>query len=48
MELCWIDEGVECAEHHFVSDEMLELHVQALSGEGAGKHNGEVRVRHSR
>jgi hypothetical protein len=38
----WQDEGIECANSHFVSRDAIEGLVQSLVVEGAAKHNGRV------
>ena len=42
MEFYWRDEGVECANGHFISTDALENYVRSLSEDGVAKHNGNV------
>lgn len=39
----WLDEGIECKQKHFISDDALVGYVASLSNESAGKHNGNVK-----
>lgn len=39
----WLDEGIECKQKHFISDEALAGYVASLSKDSANKHSGNVK-----